>query len=890
MRNSYVETKLLFVVDTMQSNIQFQKDAHTDAEIFQRMNPLLSGWFKGKFGRFTEPQRYAVLNIHNRINTLISAETGTGKTLAAFTSVLNELISLSEGGQLEDKVYCIYVSPLRALNNDIEKNLKEPLSEIGEIAAKKGKKIGIRIGVRTGDTTTAERSKMLRSPPHILITTPESLAILLNAPKFRENMRGVEWVVIDEIHSLAENKRGVHLSLTLERLQRISPGLCRIGLSATVAPLEDVASFLVGMENEKETRHCRIVDVSFLKKMDLKVISPLPSFIDITQKQIQDALYTQIDQLIQNHKTTLIFTNTRSATERVVHHLKDKFPKNYSEVNIGAHHSSLSREHRLRIENRLKKGELKAVVCSTSLELGIDIGYIDLVVLLGSPKSVARAIQRMGRSGHQLHEKVLGRIIVLDRDDLVECAVLLKSALEKKIDRIQIPKNCLDVMAQHIYGVAIEEVMHSDDVYKLIKRSYCYAGLKRTDFDDVVDYLAGKYVSLETRHVYAKIWIDEETKRIGKRGKMARITYMTNIGTIPDEAKIKVKLGEYVIGTIDEGFLQRLKKGDVFVLGGQSYRFKYTRGMTASVEAAHKQPPTVPSWFSEMLPLSFDLAVEIGKFRLLMDEKLAAGRTRKEILGFLDTYLHVEENAAEAIYEYFLEQYSYAELPHAKKILIEQFYDDMGKNTVVFHSLFGRRTNDALSVAYAFAVSRLMHKDVELGMNDNGFVLGSYSKMPIETAIKAVKSEELDKVLAMAIDGTEILSRRFRHCATRSLMILRSYKGRTKSAGRQQMSSRLLLSAVKRISNNFPILKEARREVLEDAMDIRHAIQVVKAMEIGEIKVQKIQTELPSPFAFSIAFEGRLDLMKGEEKLEFLKRMHLKIKEKIMQKEAKVEA
>ena len=874
----------------MSGNIQYQTEAHTDSEIFQRMNPLLSEWFRKKFGKFTEPQRYAVLNIHSRINTLISAETGTGKTLAAFTSVLNELVSLSEAGQLENRIYCIYISPLRALNNDIEKNLNEPLDEITEIAEKKGKKIDIRVGVRTGDTTTAERSKMLRKPPHILITTPESLAILLNAPKFRENMRQVVWVVVDEIHSLAENKRGVHLSLTLERLQRISPGLCRIGLSATVAPLEEVAAFLAGMENEKEGRPCRIIDVSFLKKTDLKVISPLPGFINITQKQIQEALYNQIDQMIQRHKTTLIFTNTRSATERVVHHLKEKFPKNYSEGNIGAHHSSLSREHRLRIENRLKKGELKAVVCSTSLELGIDIGYIDLVVLLGSPKSVARAIQRMGRSGHQLHEKVKGRIIVLDRDDLVECAVLLKSALEKKIDRIQIPRNCLDVLVQHIYGTAIEEVMHADEIFKLMRKSYCYATLTRTDFDDVLDYLAGKYVSLEARHVYAKIWIDEETKMIGKRGKMARIIYMTNIGTIPDEAKIKVKLGEYVIGTIDEGFLQRLKKGDVFVLGGQSYRFKFTRGMTASVEAAYKQPPTVPSWFSEMLPLSFDLAVEIGKFRQLMEEKLEAGKSRKEILEFLNAYLYVEENAAEAIYEYFTEQHSYTEIPHARKLIIEQFYDDVGKNTIVFHSLYGRRTNDALSVAYGFAISRLLHKDVEIGMNDNGFVLSSYNKMPVETALKAVKSAELDKVLAMAIDGTEILSRRFRHCATRGLMILRSYKGKTKSAGRQQMSSRLLLSAVKRISNNFPILKEARREVLEDAMDIRHAVQVVKAIETGEIKVKKIQTELPSPFAFGIAFEGRLDLLKGEEKLEFLKRMHEKIKEKILEREAKVEA
>ena len=865
--------------------ITFQKEKYSDAEIFRALNPLLSQWFKEKFRAFTEPQRYAILNIHHRENTLISAETGTGKTLAAFSAIISELLNLSQGNQLEEKVYCLYISPLRALNNDIHRNLMVPLGEIEEILKKEKKnQTGVRVAVRTGDTTTSERAKMLRKPPHILITTPESAAILINSPKFRENMRGIKWCIVDEIHALAENKRGVHLSLTLERMQRLSPEMCRVGLSATIAPLEEEAAFLAGMKNEKDTRDCKIVDVSFLKKMDLKVISPLPSFIDITQQQIHDSLYSQIDKMIQEHKTTLIFTNTRSATERVVHHLKEKFPEHYSEVSIGAHHSSLSREHRLRIENKLKNGELKVVVCSSSLELGIDIGFIDLVVLLGSPKSVARAIQRMGRSGHQLHEKVKGRIIVLDRDDLVECSVLLKSAMEKKIDRILIPKNCIDVLAQHIYGIAIEEPIQIDELFRLVRKSYCFSKLSRLDFNETIDYLAGKYTSLEIRHVYGKIWLDEETGMVGKRGKMARIIYMTNIGTIPDEARITVKIGEQKIGTIDEGFLVRLKKGDVFVLGGQSYEFKFSRGMTAQVTTAYKRPPTVPSWFSEMLPLSFDLAAEIGRFRKLMEEKFKAGRSRKEILEFINSYLYVEKNAAEAIFEYFHEQFLYSETPHLNKLLIEQFHDEDGKNNLVFHSLFGRRTNDALSVAYAYAISKLMHKDVELSMNDNGFMISSYSKMPLDVALKAVKSSELYLLLERAIDKTEVLQRKFRHCAARSLMILRSYKGKTKTAGRQQMSARLLISAVKRISNDFPILKEARREVLEDSMDIQHAIEVVKAVEEGKIIVKKIQTDFPSPFAANIALQGRMDLMRVEERLEFLKRVHAKIEERIKEK------
>jgi len=865
--------------------IETQKKKYDAKTIFGMLNPTLSEWFAEKFGTFTEPQLYSIPSIHFKENTLISAETGTGKTLSAFTSILSELANYSEAGTLEDKVYCVYISPLRALNNDIERNLLEPMEALKERAEKKGKKIDLRIGVRTGDTTTSERAKMLRKPPHILITTPESLAIIITAPKFREKLMGVEWAIIDEIHSLAENKRGTHLSITLERLQKLSGGMCRIGLSATISPLKDMAEFLVGYENEKP-RPCKIVNVSFLKKLDLQVISPLNSLIDATTAQIQEALYNTMNDLISKHKTTLVFTNTRSATERVVHNLKEKFPTTYGEHTIGAHHSSLSRELRLNVENRLKQGKLKAVVCSTSLELGIDIGYVDLVVLLGSPKSIARAIQRIGRSGHQLHSTVKGRIIVLDRDDLVECSVLLKSALDKKIDKIKIPENCLDVLAQHIFGIAIEEQIHIEDLYKLVKNSYPFRNLKRVDFNDVVDYLAGKYASLETRHVYAKIWYDEETGMVGKRGKMARILYMTNIGTIPNEARVKVKIGEANIGTIDEGFLERIHKGDVFVLGGQTYEFRFSRGMTVQVAAAYQRPPTVPSWFSEMLPLSFDLALEIGRFRKLMEDKFKAGMKEKDGIEFMIKSMHVDKRAAKAMFEYFYEQYKYLEIPNNGKIIIERYRE--GNTThLVFHSLYGRKTNDALSFAYGFALSKIMHKDVEITMNDNGFMLSGDDKMPIEKAITAVNPKDLKKILEMAVNDTEILSRRFRHCATRALMILRNYKGRSKSVGRQQMSSRLLLSAVRRIGNDFVILKEARREVLEDAMDINGAQKVVDGISQGLIKVKYVQSSIPSPFAWNIAMQGYMDIMKMEDKRAFIKRMHTQIMEKIYEKSEK---
>ncbi len=856
--------------------IKFMEQPYTLEQVRNILNPIVEKWFFSRFKTFSLPQLYGVMEIHSRNNILVSAPTGATKTLTGFLSILNELIDSSIKGILEDRIYCVYVSPLKALNNDIAKNLIEPLREMEAIA---NKKLGIRVAVRTGDTSVKDRSAMLKNPPHILITTPESLAILLSSPKFIEHLKHVEWFICDEVHALAENKRGVHLSLSMERLGDLSSHMTRIGLSATISPLKEVAEFLVGYENGNP-RPCKIIDVQFIKEMDLKVLSPVNDLIGIEHGLMHHSMYVLIDKLIQDHKTTLIFTNTRSATERVVHHLKEKFPKNYAE-NIGAHHGSLSKRLRLDIENRLREGKLKVVVCSTSLELGIDIGYIDLVICLGSPKSVARALQRIGRSGHRLHEKTKGRIIVLERDDLVECAVLLKDAIERKIDKIHIPTNCLDVLAQQIDGIAIQEKIHINDLFKLVKRSYCYRNLSREDFMEVIDYLSGKYISLEDRNIYAKIWYDETTGMIGRRGKLGRVIYMTNIGTIPEEVRVAVKVGDQTVGYIEEAFLERMRPGDIFALGGTVYEFKFSRGMVAQVRESPNRPPTIPSWFSEMLPLSYDLAIDIGKFRKLLGQKYCYNKSKEEILEFINSYLYVDKNAAESIYNYFYEQYNYASIPSDTRIIAEHYTDEQGFRYIVFHSLFGRRVNDCLSRAVAFAIGRTQHKDVEIGINDNGFYICTTKKVDVMKAFKLLKSKDLRMVMEMAIDRTEVLKRRFRHCATRALMILRNYKGRTKRVGRQQVSSMILLNAVRMISQNFSILKEARREVLEDLMDIENAQNVLKGIEEKKIKVEEIHASLPSPFAFNLITQGHTDVMKIEDKMEFLKRMHNQILAKI---------
>jgi len=629
-----------------------------DEKILNLLRPYVKEWFKKNFKEFTLPQKFAIPLIHKKKNVLVTAPTGSGKTLSAFLAILNELFRLAERNRLENKIYCIYVSPLRALDNDIHRNLEIPLKEIPKIAEKKFKiKLEeVRVGIRTGDTLPSEKQKQLRKPPHILITTPETLAILLGTRKFKENLKDVKWVIVDEIHELANSKRGIHLSLSLERLQHfVGKEFVRIGLGATLEPLEEAAKFLVGLKKGK-FRSCYIIDARFVKPIDIKVLVPSKNLIFESAEQINRKMYNLLDNLISKHRTTLVFTNTRSGAERVHFHLKQLFPSKYLDEFTGVHHSSVSREIRFEVEEKMKKGELRCAISSSSLELGIDIGYIDLVVQIGSPKSVSRLMQRVGRAGHRLHEVSKGRIICLDRDDLVECLVMAKKCYEYWLDKFYMPRNCLDVLAQHLAGMAIEKKWNVSEAFSLVKQAYPFKDLKFETFLRVLEYLAGHYHTLEDYSVYGKIWFDPKDQMFGRRGKYARVIYTLNIGTIPDEVKIKVKTleGRWV-GFIEEGFLERLVPGDIFVLGGKTYEFVKARKSTAYVKHVKEKRPTIPSWFSEQLPLSFDLALEVARFRgkmLRMIEK----KSKKEVIEFLKQRYLANKEVAQAIYDYMLLQ------------------------------------------------------------------------------------------------------------------------------------------------------------------------------------------------------------------------------------------
>jgi ATP-dependent Lhr-like helicase len=1401
-------------------------------KILKTLKPYVAYWLEKNFKTLTLPQQYAIPLIKNGKNVLITAPTGSGKTLAAFCSIIDELFSLAEEKKLENKVYCIYISPLRALDNDIKRNLLIPLTEIPKIA-KENFNVEleeIRVGIRTGDTLPSEKQKQLLKPPHILITTPESIAIILTTKKFKEKLKDVKWVIIDEIHELADSKRGVHLSLSLERLENfVGRKIQRIGMGATLEPLEEAAKFLVGMENGKP-RECYIIDARFVKPIDIKVLIPTKDLVYSSAEEINKNLYELLDDLISKHKTTLVFTNTRSGAERVHFHLKQMFPSKYLDEVTGVHHSSVSRDIRFEVEEKLKRGELKAVICvapdteilttsswkeisqmkdnfkilaldpsdlqvkktkfynvncrkwlgdglfiktktgkelkctpehklltikngelnwicardlkegdfigtirevllpkippphyvdivkdcfvslpmsslnylknklyeyfenlklasskvgiphshlisslngcrkmkleelkkicyaindrdfiysfvrgigtrkvtvrlrnkvmskeflrffgfflaegcfdksqirvtnkhksllekyhkiifkefglkkriqkdkngvyhfryysnflrniliklgaptgrkshnifipnfifrlpkdyisefisgyfdgdgslkiynkrvssasfcttsakmakdlqklllcvgvmsvvregktkvhdkingrkikrkgifyrvevmggeylrkfaslinpfrsnlrkikdvlnskgscnqdvipnvgnilrelrrslnlstkflekrgvyvrryergkrnisrrklldllnfykkfgrgyyyhylrklalsnifwdrvkeikpiklnrvydivdvrnfhnfvancifvqnsSTSLELGIDIGHITEVIQIGSPKSVSRLMQRIGRAGHSLKEVSEGRVICLDRDDLIECLVMVKKCYEYWLDKFTMPKNCLDVLAQHLLGMAIEKKWNVKEAFEVVRRAYPFSTLKFETFVRVLEYLAGKYHTLEDYKVYGKIWFDEKDMMFGRRGKYARVIYSLNVGTIPDEVKIKVKsLDGKFIGFIEEGFLERLTKGDIFVLGGKTYEFVKAKKSTAFVLPVKEKRPTIPSWFSEQLPLSFDLALEVARFRERIMKEIER-KNKREVIEFLKKEYLANEDVARNVYDYlkleleFLRKFKAKRLPSDKVILVENFIDEENNQNIVFHTLFGRRVNDALSRVFAYALMKKIERSVRVSISDNGFILTVppeiiqerfYSLLEIKKIskenridpkelVKLVNTKNFEELLVKSLENTELIKRKFRHVANRSLMILRNYKGHEISVEKQQMSAERLIRIVKKIKG-FPVLEETYREILQDFMDVENAKMIIEKIEKGEIKYEFLPLlDLPSPFAHNLFAISESDVVLMEDRKKLLLKLHEKIVKKL---------
>ncbi len=847
-------------------------------EILALMHPVVSEWFRGKFGEVTEAQAMAVPLIHSRENVLVSSPTGSGKTLTAFLSILNELILKAADGQLEDRIYAVYVSPLKALANDINENLLKPLAEISGMFRARGlAPPEVRVAVRTGDTLQSERQRQARTPPHIFITTPESLALVLSTPVFSKRFAGVDYLIIDEVHEVCDSKRGVALSVAIERLQSYCPReFVRIGLSATVAPLEEVAEYLVGLEDGR-LRDVAVVEVFAQRHLDLRVLCPTKDMTALSFEVVNSKMYDMLNGMIGEHRTTLVFTNTRSGAESVVYKLKERGLED-----IGTHHGSLSRETRMDVEGSLRNGLLKAVVSSTSLELGIDIGSIDLVVQIGSPKSVAKGLQRIGRAGHQYGGTSKGRIVVFEPDDLVECAVLCRAAHRKAIDRVTIPSNSLDVLAQVLVGMSVERKWDADEAYALIKRSYCYKNLTRPQFESVLRYLGAKDAF---EGVYSKLWYDEASRTFGKK-RGSRMIFYLNQGTIPEESDYTVfsERGSPV-GSLSEKFVERLSQGDIFVLGGRSYEFLKSKGTKVFVKSASGRKPTVPSWTGEMLPRSFDLSVMVARFRGEMDARLE-DVSEPENLSWLMNEFDVDEGSATTILNYFSEQRLMAKVPTDTRLVIEGYIDASGNRSAIFHFPFGRRVNDALSRAYASALSERLRANVTVSVTDDSFMLTSPKGFVLEDLGRMLRPGSLEETLRRAVKGSELFQQRFRHVATRSFMVLRNYKGKELSIGRQQLRSSRLLDALHEI-DDFPVMSETYEEIMTEVMDLEHAKEVLDSVERGERQLEYLPfSGVPSPFAHNVILVGISDIVLMEDRSMLLRELHRKVLARVLGEEA----
>ena len=880
-----------------------------DADAFDLLAPAVQEWWLDQFaefvpqnqGFFTPPQTEAVPLIHEGTNVLVSSPTGSGKTLASFLSIVNELFRRDQRADgLDNSVYCLYISPLKSLANDIHRNLEQPLSGITERLAARGEDVQIRHAIRHGDTPDSERQAMLEETPHILNTTPETLAILLNSPKFKQKLETVEYVIVDEIHSLADNKRGTHLAVSLERLEALAEtSPTRIGCSATVEPLETIAEFLVGRaEPGGDPREYELVDARFLREFDIELTCPTDDLINTPAGVVNDRFYDQLNELIQAHTTTLVFTNTRSGAERVLQNLRERY--GYDPADSAAHHGSLSKEQRQTTERALKDGTVDVVTTSTSLELGIDMPSLDLVVQVGSPKSVASLLQRVGRAGHQLGETVTGRVFALDRDELVECAVMLDRAEAGFVDRVFVPETAQDVAAQQVYGMAINGPRPASEVTAILRRAYPYRAYGREEWDQLVRYLTADYEGLEERNVYAKIWRDTNDPPdgehhyeaypvgellIGKRGRLARVIYMTNIGTIPDSftCGVVTRSDDEWVGQLDEEYLDTLETGDVFVLGGDRFEFRYRRGSKVYVDRTSARP-TVPSWFSERLPLSYDLGREILQFQGDLLDRLATDG-RAGVRAWLRDR-PIDDHSVRAITRAFDEQIRYAgseSVSTTERLVIEEERDhETYERHYYVHSNYGRRFNDGFSRLLARQCAEAATANVQVAVADHGFTLSLplNRKVDLKGILNGLDPGAVRQEIRASLSGTDLLQRYFRINATRALMILKRYKGTEKSASQQQVNSDMLLGFAADLEA-FAVIEETYREILEDKLNVAGIETAVAAIDAGELAVETVRVDSPSPKAFGLATLLASDVVLAEDESAVLQSFHERVLEEI---------
>src|ERR1700678_3147118 len=856
-------------------------------------HPLVQEWFTARFSTPTEPQEQGWPHIPAGRTTLISAPTGSGKTLAAFLACINRLVCKALAGDLRDRTEVLYISPLKALGNDIQKNLEVPLGEILQMAGDRGLLMPeIRTAVRTGDTLMKDRRLMLKRPPHILVTTPESLYILLTAEKSRAILRDVETVIVDEIHAVADDKRGVHLALSLERLEALTYRRpARIGLSATQKPIEEVARFLAGHSDSQNPRPDPvIVNVGHKRKLDLGVEVPSSELGPVASNEMWDEIYERIVQLVNAHRSTLVFVNTRRLAERIAHQLGERL----GEENVAAHHGSLSRKLRLEAERKLKEGQVKVLVATASLELGIDVGTVDLVCHISSPRSIAVALQRVGRSGHWRGAVPKGRFFVTTRDDLAECAVLVRAIRSGDLDRLIFPEGCLDVLAQQIVaccaatrstatasqpGSKNDDGWDEDELFALVRRAYPYRNLSRKTFDEVIAMLSEGIASQRGRYG-AYLHHDRINRKLRAR-RGARLAAITSDGAIPDNSLFTVvaEPDGGTVGTVDEEIQVESMAGDVMLLGNSSWRIRRVEGKTSRVlvEDAHGAPPSVPFWRGEAPARTAELSEQLGELRKEISDRLPGlipveGWRNLPLVGEAVTWLQQEcgldLSGAEQLIQYTLEGRAVlGDVPTQKTIIAERFFDEGGGMQLIIHAPFGGRINKAWGLALRKRFCRGFNFELQAAATDNGLniALAEQHSFPLADVFQFLHSETMPPILEQAALASPIFGTRWRWDATRALALLRFQWGKKVPPQIARRRSDDLLASVfpdvaacqENIEGDIkipdhPLVEEVMKDVLTEAMDIDGLRRVLEGINSGAIRCLAVDTPVPSQFSHEI--------------------------------------
>lgn len=836
----------------------------------QIFHPAVAAWFAGRFGAPTEPQRGAWPRIHAGRPVLLAAPTGSGKTLAAFLAALDGLVrrGLLDGG-LPDAVQVVYVSPLKALSNDVEKNLQEPLAGIAaELAARGLPDPGIRTLVRTGDTPQAARAAMAKKPPHVLVTTPESLYMLLTSESGRRMLGTARTVIVDEIHAVADDKRGSHLALTLERLADLverdrSRGgpLLRVGLSATQKPIEEVARFLMG--NRPGAEACDIVDAGHRRALDLSLELPGSPLEAVMSAEVWEEVYDRLAALIREHRTTLVFTNTRRQAERVTRHLSERLGAD----RVTSHHGSLARPQRLAAEQRLKAGELSALVATASLELGIDIGAVDLVCQLGSPRSIAALLQRVGRSGHHLGGTPKGRVFPLTRDELVECAALLDGVRRGELDRLIIPEKPLDILAQQIVATVAVEEWGEDELFELVRRAYPFRRLERKEFDEVVAMLAEGFSTRRGRRG-AYLHHDAVNGRLrGRKG--ARLVALTSGGAIPDVGDYQVVQDPMatVVGTVNEDFAVESLPGDVFQLGNTSWRILKVEPGKVRVEDARGALPSLPFWLGEAPGRTDELSEAVSRLREEVASRLAAGGIVAAV-AWLEEEVGTGRAAAVQIAEYLaVGRAALGALPGARLVIAERFFDEAGDAHLVLHAPFGSRVNRAWGLALRKRFCRTFNFELQAAASEDAIVLslGPTHSFPLADVFRFLHSATAREVLVQALLDAPLFGVRWRWNAGRALALPRWRGGRKVPAPLQRQEAEDLVAVVfpdqlaclenivgEREIPEHPLIRQTIEDCLTEAMDVEGLERLLRGIESGEVKTLARDLVEPSPLAHEI--------------------------------------